>query len=469
MASVARTSHPFRTANMNLHRCSWLIKIALLWWGGAALYAGEIHRAILQEKMADVRRLLDEHPEWIAAVEEEAGHTPLQLAALRNSPPLIELLLGRKAEIEATDKDGKTALFTAAISGAKDALNCLIAHGAKVNMATKHGYTPLHYAAMHRSSLSVMVPLLQAGAEVNARTGISNHTPLHMAAGEEGGNEGAVEILLAHGADLNARLDSGLTPTMLAAMRRDPANLIALLKAKPDLDSQTNGPTALHLAVSVGRPKSVELLLAHGANMNLEDTDGQTPLGWCQRHPKEPHAAAMAEVLTKAGATFPGSLIRRTSIHTAAIEGDTERMKTLLRENPELIRARDKFLGSLPLHLAVVSGKRAAVELLLERGAEVNVGDQTGFTALHSAAQGGSVDAAELLIEKGAKVNARDAEERTPLHVAAFNGSERLIKLLIEHGADVNARSKSGLSPLDLATSMNQRAAANLLRGKGAQ
>jgi len=103
------------------------------------------------------------------------------------------------------------------------------------------------------------------------------------------------------------------------------------------------------------------------------------------------------------------------------------------------------------LVLAAVGDDEETVEkiqLLLERGVNVNIPDSDGATPLLRCQ---SVEIAKLLIEQGANVNAADRRGMTPLHLAATDeGQIELGELLIAKGADVNARNNDGYTPLDL-------------------
>ena len=83
-------------------------------------------------------------------------------------------------------------------------------------------------------------------------------------------------------------------------------------------------------------------------------------------------------------------------------------------------------------------GSFACLELLLQHGAKVNAGYETGKTALHWAIQAESVDCTRKLLEKGALQNPPKAYSETALHVAAALGNLECLQLLIEHGADVS-------------------------------
>ena len=121
----------------------------------------------------------------------------------------------------------------------------------------------------------------------------------------------------------------------------------------------------------------------------------------------------------------------------AAKSGDVASIRMLLELDATLIDARDKD-GSTPLHCAVWKGHQAAVELLLERGADVNAQNQNdhwGTTPLHAAAHANQAAIAGMLIERGADVNARDLAGKTPLHHTTFHKAKATAKVLEGHGA----------------------------------
>jgi ankyrin repeat protein len=87
--------------------------------------------------------------------------------------------------------------------------------------------------------------------------------------------------------------------------------------------------------------------------------------------------------------------------------------------------------------------------MLLDHGAKVNVRNSYGSAPLHDAALGGQREIIEMLLDRGAELDARDEESgATPLYNAASWGKLEVVRLLIEKGADVNARNKAGKTPL---------------------
>ena len=193
----------------------------------------------------------------------------------------------------------------------------------------------------------------------------------------------------------------------------------------------------------------------------------------------------------------------RTPLEIAAVEGRLEMVRLLLNngadanwhDNPESVSA---------LHQSTGAGFLEVSQLLLDRGAEVDLQWIPGGTALHGAAAFGSWRVVTLLLSRGAAVNARDAWGKTPLHSAAIYGDfdfghpistrpniadsswEKTVEKLLAGGAEVNARSgpngapkprvhpadvRNGESPLDLvaryAWHSRSAARAEILRAAG--
>ena len=98
-----------------------------------------------------------------------------------------------------------------------------------------------------------------------------------------------------------------------------------------------------------------------------------------------------------------------------------------------------------------IKGHTETVKLLLDKGADVNMKTDNGYTALIEASENGHIEIVKLLLDKGADVNAKDNCGNTPLILAACGGHSRIVSMLLNNGADVNATNYSGCSALKLA------------------
>jgi ankyrin repeat protein len=101
-----------------------------------------------------------------------------------------------------------------------------------------------------------------------------------------------------------------------------------------------------------------------------------------------------------------------------------------------------------PIHIAAETGDLAGVQVVLDKGVDVNAKDEFGRTPLHLPSQNGHIEVVELLIAKGADVNAKTKNGDTALHYAVSNDRNEIVELLIAEGADVNAKTNIGTTPL---------------------
>src|SRR5438093_2402283 len=173
----------------------------------------------------------------VSVLLHAAPASPVADAAQRGDNGAVRALLKQAADVNAAQPDGMTALHWAATRDDVDLAQMLLYAGANVKAATRiNAYTPLLLAAKS-GNRAVMDPLLNAGADVNART--SNGTTALMFAAASG-NTGAVTVLLDHRADVNAKESvRGLTALMFAAAANRAAVVGVLAKHGADLKATT--------------------------------------------------------------------------------------------------------------------------------------------------------------------------------------------------------------------------------------
>jgi ankyrin repeat protein len=271
----------------------------------------------------------------------------------------------------------------------------------------------------------------------------------------DGDAEKCESVILDHPEfDLNAPISTiaigtnefRITPLMLASRssRIDAVEMLLAHGADPNaVDS--NGNTALAHAVLAGQEEAVTVLLRSGADPNLEKAEGlATPLSVAATatSPEIVHLLARAggdvSVRSDAGYTLT-HLAARTGCIPPAV------LRALLEEGapPDAV-AQD---GRSPLLCAAKSGKEgraAKIRLLLEHGANPNRrGGRDNRSALHWTARRGDEEATRMLLEAGADVNAVDERGESVLHAAAERGTAEVVRLLLEYGADATAESQS--------------------------
>lgn len=137
-------------------------------------------------------------------------------------------------------------------------------------------------------------------------------------------------------------------------------------------------------------------------------------------------------------------------IHEAVAADDLEKIRSLIKESPDLAFSTDNH-GRTPLHYTAANGSRAAAELLLAANADVNARCKRGYTPLHFAAGNSNKAVAELLLVAKAQINAKANDGATPLHEAASNAEPDMVEFLLGSGADADAIDGYGKTVWDAA------------------
>src|SRR5262245_50578529 len=219
-----------------------------------------------------------------------------------------------------------------------------------VNRADTVGNTPLHVAVIN-NYLPLMDWLKAHGANPNAK-GHYGDTPLHTAVISDRSPDGAViRSLLRMGADVNAPNDYGDTPLHRAAYHGLTEKVRLLLRNKADVFGRARrGETPLlYAARPEGHPETVLALLEGGAEVDVTDDFGATPL------------------------------------HGAAMIGDVDVARVLVGKGADVNRQTQD--GYTPLHIAAISGKTEFVQFLLDKGANRNLRDKRNLTPAEAAVQ----------------------------------------------------------------------------------
>src|SRR5499426_2794268 len=138
-----------------------------------------------------------------------------------------------------------------------------------------------------------------------------------------------------------------------------------------------------------------------------------------------------------------------TALIAAVRAGQRGEIERQIAANPEVIKGTDEG-GSTALHHAAGYGPLDNLQLLIDKGADVNAKNRRGSTPLHWAIHDEAK--ARLLLAKGANVNAKQAQGRTPLYLAAMLGNGvPTLRLLLSKGADPNLVAVNGQTPLMMA------------------
>ena len=466
----------------------------------------------------------------------------LIVTAKENDLDTLKSLLAAKADVNARQADGTTALAWAVYNNDPDAVDLLVRAGADAKLANEYGVSPLHLACTNQNADIVAVLLkagadpngtkwsgetalmscantgvtkavtdmLAHGADVNAKESNQDQTALMWAAAEN--HADVVKALIDGGADVNARsklvpapepfivkvpssfgqnfpktvrfrkASGGFPPLHFAAQKGGIQTAQLLLEAGADINyvTQEDG-SALVIATAAGHEEFALFLLDKGANPNVKDGWGVTPLHYALHEGvliMNGYAKTATDHLGWERRNMPG-LVEALLDAGADPEARVEASVSFL--DHEFIRGNEDppqidIGGATPLLLAAASGDTTSMRILVEKGqadkkAKTNGGATLFMLAAGSGAEKGvrsqkqAIEAAKLALAMGeVDVNARltndDAvhgpgtgkiDGRTALHFAASLGWKDMVKFLAENGADLDPSDRYGQTPLTIA------------------
>lgn len=401
--------------------------------------------------------------------------TPLGLSILKNDETIFNQLLNAGADIHILNESKFQAIHLASHTGNTNILKKLIEKGADINAKDIRENTPLHFAKNKETALL----LLQNGANltqennnglmpvymINDKEAIlflleklkeknipfdvnkkdrKNHSLLHIAAHYN--NPELAELWIQKGIDIN-QSNSDTPPLHYAAKIKEssPEFIKVLLQNKADVNQKTKlGETALHYANS---PEIAQLLIDNNADVNAKDSAGNTPLHLIDN-------IDTIKVLIQNGADIKAknnngeTPIQHTLNKNYSYK--LEKVQTLI-ENGDNFNIKDKDGRSL-LHLAVQEKKGDLLHLLLQKGMDVNIQDNYGYTPLAFVATSSveyssktpNKELIEILLNNKADVNIKDKNGNTILHLVAQHRFLDDVKFFISKGANVYAQNNQG-------------------------
>ena len=313
--------------------------------------------------------------------------------------------------------------------------------------------------AAKEGKVETVVKLLNQGIEIDCR-GAGQYTALIASA--KAGQVKMVEFLCSRRADVNAKTEfgepeDGYTALLWAIVNQDPVMVEALLANGADANIADGwGNTPLMLAATKNNLAFVKSLITHGADAShRREADGRSALFDAMSEENLP----MVDFMVSHGAdpmikdAFSANLLMIAADAPSFLEG----VKYCVDKGIG-INDRDKY-GTTAIHYAVRGHSdegSATLTFLIEKGGDVSAKDGLGKTPLMEAAHAGAQRAINILIDAGARVNDRDDSGSTPLHYAAWaRGTESKddsVRLLLSRGAEIEARDKEGLTPLLVAS-----------------
>lgn len=432
-------------------------------WPADALPAVEpdgttaLHRAVYAGDVDLAARLLREGADVAAA--NRFGATAMQLAAVVGDPAMLQVLLKAGADPDSANAEGQTALMAVARTGNVESARLLLRHGAHLQ-AHEHwgGQTALMWAAA-QSQPQMIKFLISRGALVNERSVVRDWQRRVTAEGRP--------------KDMNR---GGFTPLLFSVREGCLPCVRELLAAGADINlPDPDGTSPLILALMNLHWDLARYLVERGADVNQWDIYGQTPL----------YVAVDLNTLPTGRRVDLPSLDVTTGIQMIELlldRGANPNAQLKLRPKYRNV-VNDRYMdpmitwGTTPLQRAAKAGDVAAVRLLLQHGALANLANSQGVTPLMAAVGEGHINEPtrgrfrteedalqcyDLLRAAGADVNARTTSgladlkirttaNRTALHAAASRGWNQIVRRLVADGAQLDVADSDGLTAIDYA------------------
>jgi uncharacterized protein len=468
--------------------------VLILAGGLGAATGGQVADAAKRLDKAAIRAMIAANGDVNAPAAD--GSTALHWAVRANDTETVKLLLGAKADPNVADRYRITPLYLAILNGNQAVIRALLEAGANPNFAGEEGETPLMTAA-RTGNTETLKALIDRSADVNACDRQTGQTALMWAV--RGNHAAAVALLLGRGAEVNAQTKVGPSPPRRAPNAGGGSHGLGINRGgtppRGSLDPAPGGLSALHYAARDGHFEIARLLVEAHANVNQFEANGISPLLTAISND---HVDIAQYLLDHGADAVPADVWGRTALFEAVAVRNLEVNKTddngvdrapmlgLIRSlldhgaNPNartleqlptrrwIMTLNDiswvDFSGQTPFLRAALSGDITVMRLLLEHGADPNIGTFEGTTALMAAAginwavgqtytesKDHLLEAVKLCLDLGADVNAANSMGLTAAIGAINRGSNDILTYLVEHGARLDIKDKEGRTPKDWA------------------
>lgn len=419
--------------------------------------------------------------------KDKDGATPLHMA-VREYKDRVAMLIENGAEVSAKDNNGQTPLHYWAVEHyyGKAVIEYLIAKGADINATDNNGLAPLHLLLKHKSSEASIKHLIAKGADVNAKDN-NGQTPLHSAVKHKS-SEASIKHLIANGVDVNAKDKDGMTPLHFAAETsslQEGVDYLVIDSQEKTINEQSELPSLYFIPATSDEEVHEELFKVFAE----KDLTQKNEFFGFSYAPERDSDNLNAKLLLANGAQINiKDDFGRTPLHIASVRYDEEIVKTLINNGAD-VNVKDKK-GMTPLHWAAREGLSKLFCLFIHReplkeeehhGIDSGVGDifnnetsrrlrelQPGYDIIKEIVGDASYSTHYMSYSKAMSIlgDANWAHKKNESLIAYFvhvSGHKNVIEYLVSKGAKINAMDNEGRSPLSIAKKMGHQQVVNLL------
>ncbi|XP_046567998.1 serine/threonine-protein phosphatase 6 regulatory ankyrin repeat subunit A-like [Haliotis rubra] len=376
------------------------------------------------------------------------GRTPVMLAAENGHFEVMELLVGKGANLSLVDKRGNNILHCACRRGDVEVVKYIVSKKmVDINSRERKNKTPLMVAGVwgHEAVVGLLV---KQGANQALRDKRGNNI-LHLAC--QGGHVEVVKYIISlETVDVNCRGWRKTTPVMCAGQNghKDVVELLVNNGANLLLrNSRKNN--ILHTACHGGHIEVLKYVLSRNTvDINSRGNDNKTPVMVAGRRGHRD----VVELLVDQRANLLLRDARSNNIlHLGCQEGHVDVVKYVLSENVVDINSRGNN-NKTPVMVAGRRGHKDVVELLVQNGAKLSLRDARGDNILHHVCSGGHVELLKyVLSQKTVDINSRGCDNMTPVMEAGQRGHKEVVGLLVKNGANLSLKADRSNNILHLA------------------
>ncbi len=343
---------------------------------------------------------------------------------------------------ENNDPQNQQDIINAVVLGDFNKVEEFLKAGWDPNTTDQFGNTLLH-KSIDKENLEMLELLLSYSANPDLKNDRGDSVLHH---GVRYSKTNAIKILLPASKDVNALNKNAFSCLHIAITTQNTEMINLLLANKLDpnlLDRDKNAP--IHMAISKRNPEILESLLKNGADPNLINPKGITPLSFViQMNEKN-----LFKKLIDYGAdpNKRDQLFEYPPLFHAIHRGDLEFTNVLIDKGAD-VNVKLRFNDSL-LMKATEKNDSKLVELLLKNGSKLDPFNDFGDNVVTLCSKKGNTSIMDQLIKYGGNVNSKNkTTSKSALHISTKNMNVKMVELLVLKGADINIKDKDNNTPI---------------------
>ncbi|XP_033217235.1 ankyrin-1-like [Belonocnema kinseyi] len=413
-----------------------------------------LHYAVCIESLEIIQILLEKDADLNATNKDK--RTPLHIAVKHQKEEIVKLLVKKGADVELIDKYGYTSLHLASKNGDTKIVQHLIKHGADVSCICKT-YTALYFA-IECKSLDIVTLLLENNVLIDSNYAI-NYSLLQLAVRQN--NVEILKLLLKYvrNTDKNCGQDlSNLQKTMAEKnefvdifLNKD-CSIDAMVKSEIATQHNAVATSPVFNIVKLNNETTSNLFSDQGSNVNENCLDLpsriQTLLTSTPNNGKYDSEFTLGIPILKQERKLVNSE------NTDDLQSPHSCLKSVHTKVEEDIMIHGTNLEDINtlLHAALIMKQKEIVQVLLNHGFDANADNESRRKPIYYAYKYNDLDVCKHLLAHGVCINSKINHDFNLLHMAVENRDEKFVRFVLNQGADVNATTNDNSTSLHIAS-----------------